>query len=91
MYPGCSDHNLGLGIDICSLYQSFEYTDEYKWLQQHAEDYGFVLRYPKDKEAITKVKFEPWHWRYVGVEAAKEMNSLGMCLEEYHIYKGITQ
>lgn len=91
MYPGCSDHNLGLAIDIGGLYESWETTKEFKWLMEHAEDYGFVLRYPKDKVDVTKVKYEPWHWRYVGVEAAKEMNGLGMCLEEYHIYKGFVQ
>ena len=91
MYPGCSDHNLGLGIDIGGLYESWETTKEFKWLMEHAESYGFVLRYPKDKTEITKVKYEPWHWRYVGVEAAQEMNALGMCLEEYHVYKGIVQ
>ena len=91
MYPGCSDHNLGLGVDICSLEQSWENSEEFQWLSEHAEDYGFVLRYPKNKVNITKVKYEPWHWRYVGVAAAKEMNELGMCLEEYHIYKGFVQ
>ena len=91
MYPGCSDHNLGLAVDILSTYVNGESAPEFKWLCENAENYGFVLRYPKDKEAITKVKYEPWHWRYVGVEAAKEMNSLNMCLEEYHIYKGIVQ
>lgn len=91
MYPGCSDHNLGLGIDIGGLYESWETTREFDWLMEHAEDYGFVLRYPKDKVDVTKVKYEPWHWRYVGVEAAKEMNELGMCLEEYHVYKEFVQ
>ncbi|MBR5272193.1 MAG: M15 family metallopeptidase [Clostridia bacterium] len=91
MYPGCSDHNLGLAVDIGTTNTSFEDSDAFAWLSEHAEDYGFVLRYPKDKVDITKVKYEPWHWRYVGVEAAKEMNELGMCLEEYHVYKGFEQ
>ena len=91
MYPGCSDHNLGLGIDIGTTNTSFEDTEAFAWLMENAESYGFVLRYPKDKVEITKVKYEPWHWRYVGVEAAKEMNELGMCLEEYHVYKGYVQ
>jgi len=92
MYPGCSDHNLGLAVDIGTTNAAaFESSDAFAWLMEHAEDYGFVLRYPKDKVEITKVKYEPWHWRYVGVEAAKEMNQLGMCLEEYHVYKGYVQ
>ncbi|MBR5773818.1 MAG: M15 family metallopeptidase [Clostridia bacterium] len=91
MYPGCSDHNLGLAVDIGTTNTSFEDSEAFAWLKEHAEDYGFVLRYPKDKVEITKVKYEPWHWRYVGVEAAKEMNELGMCLEEYHVYKGFVQ
>ena len=92
MYPGCSDHNLGLAVDIGTTNAAaFEGSNAFAWLTENAEDYGFVLRYPKDKVDITKVKYEPWHWRYVGVEAAKEMNELGMCLEEYHVYKGYVQ
>lgn len=92
MYPGCSDHNLGLAVDIGTTNATaFENSNAFAWLMEHAEDYGFVLRYPKDKVDVTKVKYEPWHWRYVGVEAAKEMNELGMCLEEYHVYKGFVQ
>lgn len=53
------------------------------WLKENAENYGFILRYPKEKENITKVTYEPWHWRYVGEENAKKINELGMCLEEY--------
>ena len=53
---------------------------------EHAEDYGFVLRYPEDKEDITGIMYEPWHFRYVGVEHAKKMNELHMCLEEYIEY-----
>ena len=63
--------------------ESFENTKEFKWLQAHAADYGFILRYPKDKVSITKVAYEPWHWRYVGVEDAKKMKASGKCLEEY--------
>ena len=64
----------------------FEKLDGFKWLKKNAEDYGFVLRYPKDKEDITKIAYESWHWRYVGVEHAKKMNELNMCLEEYVEY-----
>ena len=81
--PGTSEHNAGLAMDICSLYESFEDTDEFAWLSENAADYGFILRYPEDKQDITKIIYEPWHWRYVGVEAAKEMKASGQCLEEY--------
>lgn len=81
--PGCSEHNAGLAMDICSLDVSFEKTDEFAWLQKHAADYGFILRYPAGKKDITKVNYEPWHWRYVGVDAAKEIKAGGQCLEEY--------
>ncbi|MBE6820059.1 MAG: D-alanyl-D-alanine carboxypeptidase family protein [Ruminococcaceae bacterium] len=81
--PGTSEHNAGLAMDICSLYESFEDTDEFRWLSENAADYGFILRYPKDKQDITKIIYEPWHWRYVGVEAAKAMKASGQCLEEY--------
>ena len=57
-----------------------------EWLKKNAEKYGFVLRYPKDKEDITKIAYESWHWRYVGAENAKKMNELNMCLEEYIQY-----
>jgi D-alanyl-D-alanine carboxypeptidase len=60
--------------------------DGFKWLKKNAEDYGFILRYPKDKEEITKISYESWHWRYVGEEHAKKMNKLNMCLEEYIEY-----
>ncbi len=81
--PGTSEHNAGLAMDICSLYENFEETDEFKWLCENAADYGFILRYPEDKQDITKIIYEPWHWRYVGVDAAKEMKASGQCLEEY--------
>ena len=81
--PGTSEHNAGLAMDICSLYESFENTEEFEWLSENAADYGFILRYPKDKQDITKIIYEPWHWRYVGVEAAREMKASGECLEEY--------
>ena len=54
-----------------------------KWLYENAQDFGFILRYPKDKQDITKIVYEPWHWRFVGVEAAQEMKKSGQCLEEY--------
>ena len=84
--PGSSDHNLGLAVDFNYVDNSFTKTDAYKWLLKNAENYGFILRYPKDKEDITKIEYESWHWRYVGEEHAKKMNELDMCLEEYVEY-----
>lgn len=84
--PGASDHNLGLAVDLNYVKEDFDQTQGYKWLQHNAEKYGFILRYPKDKEKETGIKYEPWHWRYVGEEHAKKMNNLNMCLEEYVEY-----
>ena len=84
--PGSSDHNLGLAVDFNYVDNSFAKTDAYKWLLKNAENYGFILRYPKDKEDITKIEYESLHWRYVGEEHAKKMNELDMCLEEYVEY-----
>lgn len=84
--PGTSEHHLGLAVDINEVEERFDKTDAFKWLQKNAADYGFVMRYPKDKQNITKIIYEPWHYRYVGVEHAKAMNSLNMCLEEYIEY-----
>lgn len=87
-YPGTSEHQLGLAVDIVSAkYQLLDNkqaeTREAKWLKQHCAEYGFILRYPVDKKDITKVIFEPWHYRYVGKEAAKYIMEQGICLEEY--------
>lgn len=84
--PGTSEHNLGLAVDFNYVNYDFENTKGFKWLQDNAENYGFILRYRKDKEDITKVDYEPWHWRYVGVEHAKKINELDFCLEEYIDY-----
>ena len=86
--PGCSEHNCGLAADINSpeytaLEEPFKNTNAYAWLCAHAEEYGFILRYPQDKEDITGIIYEPWHWRYVGVENARLINESGLCLEEY--------
>ena len=83
MPPGSSEHNLGYAMDIVCVDEWFEDTDEFNWLMENAQDYGFILRYPKDKKDITKVTYEPWHWRYVGVENAKKMKATGQVLEEY--------
>lgn len=84
--PGTSEHNLGLAVDFNYVDYNFDKLKGFQWLQENAEKYGFILRYKKEKEDITKVDYEPWHWRYVGVENAKKMNELDMCLEEYIDY-----
>ncbi|MDD2955125.1 MAG: D-alanyl-D-alanine carboxypeptidase family protein [Oscillospiraceae bacterium] len=81
--PGTSEHCLGYAVDLNSLEESFENTREFAWLQEHCADYGFILRFPKDKVDITKISYEPWHYRYVGVNHAKTIMSQGICLEEY--------
>ena len=86
--PGTSEHKLGLAVDIVStknqrLDRSQENTVEQQWLIQNSWKYGFVLRYPTNKNSITGVGYEPWHYRYVGKEHAKKINELGVCLEEY--------
>lgn len=84
--PGHSEHHTGLAIDLNSLDTSFGETAEGKWLARHCAEYGFILRYPKDSEAITGYIYEPWHIRYVGTELAQELY-LGdgdfLTLEEY--------
>lgn len=80
---GCSENGAGLSVDIISASTGFASTDEYKWLTQNAFKYGFVLRYPDDKTDVTGMIYQPWHWRYVGIEAATEMKNNNQCLEEY--------
>lgn len=87
--PGCSEHNLGLAMDICGTDDDFKYTDEYEWLQQHAHEYGFIERYTEDKQDITGIIPEPWHWRFVGVSHATKIKNAGICLEEYYQYYGV--
>jgi D-alanyl-D-alanine carboxypeptidase len=86
--PGASEHQAGLSVDIVTLRHqvlndAFADTKAGKWLAEHAHEYGFILRYPKDKEEITGINYEPWHFRYVGKEAAEQIYELGCCLEEY--------
>lgn len=86
--PGTSEHEIGLAVDICDsenqlLDESQANTDTQKWLMDNCWDYGFILRYPVSKSEITGIIYEPWHYRYVGVEAAKEIQARGVCLEEY--------
>lgn len=86
--PGYSEHNCGLAADLNSpehtgLDEGFEKTAAFHWLCEHAGDYGFILRYPKDAEDKTEIIYEPWHWRYVGVKNAAKINASGLCFEEY--------
>ena len=83
LLPGTSEHNAGLAMDICSLSTKFDQTKEFRWLQAHAHEYGFIMRYPKDKTNVTKITYEPWHYRYVGKDIAKQLKSSGQVLEEY--------
>ncbi|MCR5042250.1 MAG: M15 family metallopeptidase [Clostridia bacterium] len=83
MPPGSSEHTLGLAMDIGWVSADFENGAAYEWLCAHAWEYGFILRYPSDKADITGVKYEPWHWRYVGVDNAFAISRSGLCLEEF--------
>lgn len=85
---GASEHHTGLAVDIVgSRHQSLDSsqadTAEAKWLAEHAHEYGFILRFPEDKEEITMISFESWHYRYVGKEAAAYMKENNLCLEEF--------
>lgn len=86
--PGASEHQLGLAMDIYSadhksLNEAFGDTMSGKWLAHHSWEYGYILRYPKDKEYITSIEYEPWHFRYVGKEAAAIIYSQNLTLEEF--------
>ena len=86
--PGTSEHQLGLAVDIVdtrlwALEEEQENLPAQKWLMEHAWEYGFVLRYPKDKIAVTGIIYEPWHYRYVGKAVAEELHTSGLTLEEY--------
>ncbi|WP_297137073.1 M15 family metallopeptidase [Terrisporobacter sp.] len=86
--PGTSEHQTGFVMDVLSseynkLDEGFKYTDAYDWLCNNMDKYGFIIRYPEGKEDITGYEYEPWHLRYVGKEAAKEINDKDITLEEY--------
>ena len=82
--PGCSEHHLGLAFDInVKGAKTFSSTKQYKWLKENCWDYGFIMRYTKEKEKITGFTAEAWHIRYVGVNHAKYMQEHDLCLEEY--------
>ena len=90
-YPGSSDHQTGLGVDILNyewtkkdgMNADFAKTKEAQWMEAHCQEFGFVLRYMEDKEEVTGIKFEPWHFRYVGLAAAKYIMENHMSLEEF--------
>lgn len=81
--PGHSEHQTGLAIDVNSVDKTFIDTPEAKWLEKHAHEFGFIIRYPKGKESITGYQYEPWHIRFVGVQTATKIYESGLCLEEY--------
>ena len=86
--PGYSEHNCGLAADLNSpehtgLDEGFENTTAFRWLCEHAVEYGFILRYPKGAEDKSEITYEPWHWRYVGRENAAKISASGLCFEDY--------
>lgn len=86
--PRTSEHEIGLALDIVernyqTLDEKQENTNLQKWLMEHCYEYGFILRYPTNKKEITKINYEPWHYRYVGVKDAMFIKENGFCLEEY--------
>ena len=89
--PGTGEHETGLAVDIVSkeyqiLDEKQEQTDVQKWLIENSYKYGFILRYPTNKKDITMINYEPWHYRYVGIDNATYMKEQDMCLEEYIDY-----
>lgn len=88
--PGHSEHQTGLAVDVYNKkedYTNFEKTNEYKWMKKHAHEYGFILRFPKDKEKETGYQFESWHYRYVGKEIAEYIKNNNISFEEYYATK----
>lgn len=89
-HPGHSEHQTGLSVDVFNLkepFTNFENTEEFKWMQKHAHEYGFILRFPKGKENITGYTYEAWHYRYVGIKHAKYIKENNITLEEYYKIK----
>ena len=81
--PGTSEHQTGLAIDFNAASSNFAKTPAFQWMQEHAADYGFILRYPQNKTEITGIMYEAWHWRFVGIDVAREIKQQGVTLEEY--------
>ena len=75
-----------MALDFNDVSGDFALTEAYRWLQEHGAEYGFILRYPDGKTDITGTDYEPWHYRYVGKEAARVIHQQGLCLEEYVLY-----
>lgn len=88
--PGFSEHQTGLALDIITDDEhngnNFDQTDEFKWLQTNAHKYGFIFRYPQNKEHITGYAYEPWHYRYLGIELATKVYESGLTYDEYYAY-----
>ena len=89
--PGASDHQTGLGCDVVprswkdkSMNGKMGKEPECIWMAEHGQEYGFIIRYPEDKQEETEINYEPWHLRYVGVPAATYIMENGMCLEEFN-------
>jgi D-alanyl-D-alanine carboxypeptidase len=93
--PGHSQHQLGTAVDFTNaaagyeVWQPFGETTAYRWLTRHAREYGFVLAYPSGKEAETGYQWEPWHYRYVGVENAERLDESGLSLQEFLVREGV--
>ena len=86
--PGYSEHQTGLVVDVTRAFDdfnNFENTNEYNWMLENAHNYGFILRYPKDKEDVTTYSFEAWHYRYVGVELAQKIKPSNLTFDEYYV------
>lgn len=92
--PGSGEHCLGLAVDFYTrsyhqLERAFEKTPEGKWLREHAQDYGFTLRYDEGKEEITGIEYEPWHFRFVGIDVAQYLKEHNLSLEEFYIEESL--
>ena len=86
--PGHSEHHTGLAIDISNKttsYEEFDKTEEFKWMQENAHKYGFILRYPEDKTNETLYQYEPWHYRYVGIKISTYIKKHNISFEEYYV------
>jgi len=86
--PGFSEHQTGLTVDVDNAklsYTDFDKTNEFKWMMENAHRFGFILRYPKDKEDITGYSYESWHYRYVGVDIATYIYEHNITLDEYYV------
>lgn len=92
--PGSGEHCMGLAVDIYAadylkLDEGLEDTAEGQWLRENAQEYGFILRYDRGKEKYTGIDYEPWHFRYVGVKAARYLTEKGICLEEFYVEESL--